>query len=155
MAWYAALIRANSSLARRRSSSVESLVVTASGWYSLVIRRKARFTSFSSYGADPEPDRREPSRVDRPRRTYGSLVRGRGEAAYPRAVVLVLVLVFLAVGGGGRDGHVLGMCRWKWGAVVAEPADDGAKASTDGTTARRHSSAPGEAEVAVMVGWRL
>ena len=47
-----------------------------------------------------------------------------------------------AVDGGGRDGHVLVvstmLCRWK-----LEP-DGGANARAEGTTARRHSSAPVE-----------
>lgn len=156
MAWYAALIRAKSSLACRLSDSVEFLVVTASGWYSLVMRRKARFTSFSSKAAVPDAPlpSRDPSWVDRPRRTYGSLVEGRGEVAYPRAVVLVAVhvlhgAVVLAVDAAGRDGYMLTMC-CRWGLRPVEP-DDGANARTVGTTARRHSSAPVEAEVVGLV----
>ena len=76
------------------------------------------------------------------------MVEGRGELAYLRAVLDVVVL---AVDDdddcGRRDGvvDVSMMCRWKFWLVVVDP-DDGANARTEGTTVRRHSSAPVEVE---------
>lgn len=78
------------------------------------------------------------------------MVEGRGELAYPRAVPDVVLAVDDDC--GRRDGHdvvvdvvVSMMCRWKWWPLVVDP-DDGANARTEGTTVRRHSSAPVEAE---------
>ena len=74
------------------------------------------------------------------------MVEGRGELAYPRAVLDVVVLA-VDDDGGRRDVvvDVSMMCRWKLWPLVVDP-DDGANARTEGTTVRRHSSAPVEVE---------
>lgn len=73
------------------------------------------------------------------------MVEGRGELAYPRAVLDVVLAV--DDDDGRRDGvvDVSMMCRWKFWLLVVDP-DDGANARTEGTTVRRHSSAPVEVE---------
>lgn len=77
------------------------------------------------------------------------MVEGRGELAYPRAVLDVVVLA-VDDDGGRRDDVVVDvvvsmMCRRKLWPLVVDP-DDGANARTEGTTVRRHSSAPVEVE---------
>lgn len=74
------------------------------------------------------------------------MVEGRGELAYPRAVLDVV----LAVDVGRRDGYdvvveLSMMCRWKLWPVVVDPGG-GANARTEGTTVRRQSNAPVEVE---------
>ena len=67
--------------------------------------------------------------------------------AYPRAVLDVVGLAVDPDDGGRRDGgrdvDASMMCRWKLWPV--DP-DGGANARTEGTTVRRHSSAPVEVE---------
>ena len=82
------------------------------------------------------------------------MVEGRGELAYPRAVLDVVVLAVDDDVCGRRDGvvDVSMMCRWKFWLVVVDP-DDGANARMEGTTVRRHSSAPVEVEEVGLLAW--
>ena len=79
------------------------------------------------------------------------MVEGRGELAYPRAVLDVVLAV--EDDCGRRDGVVdVMMCRWKFWPLVVDP-DDRANARTEGTTVRRHSSAPVEVEEVGLLAW--